>query len=257
MGCRAGISVCMAVYNGEEYVAAQLRSILTQLGGEDEVVVVDDASTDATCSCVRALGDSRVRLIEHAHNLGIVPTFEHALRGAARQFIFLSDQDDLWVPDKVETIMREFAASPGVTLVASDAALIDANGVRVSDSYFRAFGKFSPDLWANFLRNRYMGCTMAFRATILPVILPLPRRFRVLHDVWIGARNALSHGQAVYIDRPLVLYRRHGATATGRRTLSFAEKFWVRFSLLLALADFWIRKRLKIHFDLDHAEWRK
>ncbi len=257
MNRRCGISVCMAAYNGEEYIAAQLRSILSQLGDDDEIVVVDDASTDATRSRVRAFGDCRVRLIEHAQNRGIVPTFEHALRSAAREFIFLSDQDDLWVPDKVETIMREFAADPGVTLIASDAAPIDVNGVRIADSYFQASSKFSPGLWTNILRNRYMGCTMAFRATLLPAVLPLPHRFRVLHDVWIGARNALSHGQTLYIDRPLVLYRRHSTTATGRKRLSLAEKVWVRLSLLLALADFSIRKKLKIHPDLNLAERKK
>lgn len=255
--CRSGISVCMAAYKGEQYIAAQLRSILSQLGDDDEVVVVDDASTDATRSRVRALGDSRIRLIEHAKNQGIARTFEHALLSAANEFIFLSDQDDLWVPDKVETIMREFAANPGVTLIASDAAPIDANGITLADSYFRPRGKFSPGLWANLLRNRYMGCTMAFRASILPAILPLPGRFHVLHDVWIGACHALSRGQAVYIDRPLVLYRRHNATTTGRKKLSLAEKAWVRFNLLLALADFAIHKRLQVQSDLNLAERKK
>lgn len=254
---RPGISVCMAAYNGENYIAAQLRSILSQLRDDDEVVVVDDASTDSTCSCVRALGDSRIRLIEHAHNQGIARTFEHALRSAAHGVIFLSDQDDLWVPDKVETIMREFAANPDVTLITSDAELIDANGVRIADSWFRGWGKFRPDLWTNLKRNRFIGCAMAFRASILPEILPLPHRFRVLHDVWIGARNTLSNGKAIYIDRPLVLYRRHDRTVTGRKHRGLAEKLQMRISLLLALADFSIRKKLKLQPGLNLAERSK
>lgn len=254
---RAGISVCMAAYNGEKYIVAQLCSILSQLGDGDEVVLVDDVSTDATLSRVRALGDSRIRLIEHAENQGVARTFEHALRNAAHEIIFLSDQDDLWAPDKVETIMREFVANPGVTLVASDAAPMEANGLQTSDSYFRPRGKFHSGLWANVLRNRYMGCTMAFRASVLPAVLPLPGRFRVLHDVWIGARHALCGGQAVYIDRPLVLYRRHDATVTGRKKLSLAERLWVRVCLLLALAEFSLRKRSKMQIDLNLAERKK
>jgi glycosyltransferase involved in cell wall biosynthesis len=243
---RPSISVCMAAYNGERYITAQLLSILSQLAAEDEVIVVDDASTDGTRERVQSLQDGRIRLIEHSRNMGVSRTFEDAIRGASGMILFLSDQDDLWVADKVSTILQQFQDNPSVTLVASDAAPIDQGGNSISESYLAGRGNFSPGLFANLIRNHYIGCTLAFRASLGSEFLPLPHRFDILHDIWIGVRNSLARGQAVYIDRPLILYRRHPHTVTGRKGLTLSHRIRVRLHLLLALAEFSISKRIKM-----------
>jgi GT2 family glycosyltransferase len=242
---RPAISVCMAAYNGARYITVQLQSILSQLTEEDEVIVVDDASTDGTRECVRSLRDSRIRLIEHPWNLGVMHSFEDAIYAASKGLIFLSDQDDLWVPDKVSTIIQQFQDNPSVTLVASDAAPIDQDGNSISESYFKAKGKFHPGIFSNLIRNSYIGCTLAFRANCISEFLPFPHRADVLHDIWIGVRNSLSCGQTAFIDRPLILYRRHPDTLTGRKSLTFARRVRVRFHLLLALIGFSISKRIR------------
>lgn len=242
---RQAVSVCMAAYNGERYITAQLQSILSQLAEEDEVIVVDDASTDGTRERVRSLQDSRIRLIEHQRNLGVVRSFEDAIRAASNGILFLSDQDDLWVPDKVSTVLQQFQDNPSVTLVASDAAPIDQDGNSISESYFAAKGRFRPGLFANLIRNSYIGCTLAFRASCVSEFLPFPHGYDVLHDIWIGVRNSLSCGQTVFIDQPLILYRRHPDTLTGRKNLTLARRIRVRFHLLLALIGFSINKRIK------------
>ena len=239
---RPSISVCMAAYNGERYITAQLESILVQLSDNDEVVVVDDASTDDTRDRVRALQDDRIQLIEHEHNQGISRTFEDALRGAANSILFLSDQDDLWVPDKISTIRQSFLDNPHVTLVVTDSSLIHADGSMLLDSYLGRYGPFRPGFWANLVRNRYGSHNLAFRASILSEILPLPLKHDVLHDHWIGLRHSLAYGDALYIDRPLTLSRRHEATTTGRKRSSTLEKIRRRIYLLLALAEFSILK---------------
>src|SRR5665647_1711453 len=99
------ISVCMATYNGAPYVGEQMNSILEQLGPSDEVVVVDDASTDDTVDRLHAIGDQRVRVLESAENRGYVRGFEESLRNAHGQFILLSDQDDVWEPGRVRAIV--------------------------------------------------------------------------------------------------------------------------------------------------------
>jgi glycosyltransferase involved in cell wall biosynthesis len=236
----------MAAYNGERYITAQLLSILSQLAAEDEVIVVDDASTDGTRERVQSLQDGRIRLIEHSRNMGVSRTFEDAIRGASGMILFLSDQDDLWVADKVSTILQQFQDNPSVTLVASDAAPIDQGGNSISESYLAGRGNFSPGLFANLIRNHYIGCTLAFRASLGSEFLPLPHRFDILHDIWIGVRNSLARGQAVYIDRPLILYRRHPHTVTGRKGLTLSHRIRVRLHLLLALAEFSISKRIKM-----------
>ena len=239
---RPAISVCMAAYNGEKYITAQLQSILIQLEAEDEVIVVDDASTDGTSECVRSLQDHRIRLIQHDRNMGISHTFEDAIRGATGKILFLSDQDDLWTSRKVAVILEAFRSHPDVTLIATDVAIIDPNGTLLSESFFADRGRFRPGLWANLYRNHFGGCTMAFRADLIAEILPLPHKYDVLHDIWIGVRNSLSGRRTLYIQEPLVLNRRHPCTATGKEPLTIALKVRIRLGLLLALAEFWIRR---------------
>lgn len=239
---RPRISVCMATYNGERFIAAQLHSILSQLSAEDEVIVVDDASKDGTKQIVRALRDERIRLIEHSANEGVSRTFEDAIRAASGRLVFLSDQDDLWDPRKVSMILEAFHSHPEVTLIATDNALIDENGALISRSYFADRGEFRAGLWANLVRNRFGGCTMAFRAEVIGEILPLPHKYEVLHDLWIGVRNSLSGHGTLYIPEALVLNRRHAATATGQKRLPLWRRLRIRAHLLLALAEFRIRR---------------
>lgn len=238
---RPAISVCMAAYNGERYITAQLQSILSQLDACDEVIVVDDASKDETKERVRSLKDSRIRLIEHATNLGVSRTFEDAIRAASGRILFLSDQDDLWDPRKVAAILDAFRSNPDVSLIATDVALIDADDNLIAGSYFNPRGGFSAGLWANLVRNRFGGCTMAFRSEVIGAILPLPHHYDVLHDVWIGVRCSLSGHRTIFIPDPLVFNRRHSTTATGQKTLTLARRLRIRIHMLLAQAEFWIR----------------
>jgi glycosyltransferase involved in cell wall biosynthesis len=232
----------MAAYNGELYITEQLQSILSQLAAEDEVIVVDDASSDATRQCVRSLRDGRIRLIEHGMNMGVSHTFEDAIRAASSSIVFLSDQDDLWKSRKVEVILDAFQANPAVTLVATDTAIIDSEGNLLSASYFSGKGEFRPGLCANLVRNRFGGCTMAFRAELIREILPLPHKYDVLHDIWIGVRNSLSGHRSLYIPEALVLNRRHSSTATGKTPLTIYRRVRNRLDLLLALFEFWMHR---------------
>lgn len=236
------ISVCMAAWNGEAFIGEQLDSILRQLSVEDEVIVVDDASTDGTRDRIRELADPRIRLFVHSETQGVVRTFEEAIRRAANQLIFLSDQDDLWLPGKAAAISRIFAARPEVTLVVSGVAPIDSTGNPLPGEQAPR-RRFRPGLTANLIHNQYQGCAMAFRSDIRPEIVPFPYRYDVLHDIWIGVRNHLAHGTTVYIDEPLVLYRRHARTVTGRKKLSLSRRLRMRLHLLFALAVYsWHRK---------------
>ena len=240
-GERPAVSVCLAAYNGERYIKAQLHSILTQLAANDEVIVVDDASTDKTKEQVLSLRDSRVQLIEHAANHGVARTFEDAIRAASGRILFLSDQDDLWSPRKVAVMLEAFLAQPEVTLIATDVSLIDSDGALLAESYFTPRGRFRPGFWANLVRNRFGGCTLAFRCEVIGDILPLPRKYDVLHDVWIGVRNSLSGHRTLYIPEALVFNRRHGTTATGKSVLTLRRRIRVRVDLLLAQAEVFIR----------------
>lgn len=202
------ISVCMAVYNGEAYLLPQMRSILSQLGKSDEVVIVDDASQDKSAQLLSGLADSRVRVFRNDRNLGVVASFEKAMRLAQGDILFLSDQDDLWLPGKVERFIKVFSLKPDVTLVASDAQIIDGSGTVVADSFFSQRGRFTAGVLHNLVKNKYLGCTLAFRKSILKLFLPIPRDVP-MHDMWFGLINDI-YGKTRYIDQPLIAYRRHG-----------------------------------------------
>ena len=226
----AKISVCMAAYNGARYIDEQLRSILPQLGAGDEVVIVNDASTDDTCARIRAAGDSRIRLIEHTVNQGVVSTFEDALRNASGDLLFLADDDDIWAPDKVERFVAAFAQIEQVQLVTSAVSLIDSDGRPFRDARWDRDGRFVRGLMANILRNHYQGAAMAFRASLLARVLPFPRGRSYLHDVWIGTVNDRYRGGVTYLPEPLLIYRRHPANLS--RRLSRSTQIKQRLELL-------------------------
>lgn len=231
----------MATLQGERYIATQLRSILGQLSSQDEVIVVDDGSTDRTCSEISTLQDARIVLIRNPRNQGVLRAFEKALSRSSGDVIFLSDQDDVWLPNKVETVLDAFANDPALMLVASDAILIDEEGSKIENSFYAKRGKFRPGLWSNVLIGKFHGCTMAFRSALLRRALPFPSGALVHHDTWIGCVNALTRGTTKYVPEPLVAYRRHSTNVTGRIRLSSFTRLRMRYQLLWGLLIFRIR----------------
>jgi glycosyltransferase involved in cell wall biosynthesis len=232
----------MAAYQGSRYITLQLQSIFPQLSDYDEVIVVDDGSTDQTCSEISALQDPRLILVRNTRNVGVLRAFETALSRCSGEVIFLSDQDDLWLPKKVETVLEAFEHEADLMLVVSDAILIDQGGNRIGDSFYAQRGRFRAGLWSNVLIGKFHGCTMAFRSRLLPSVLPFPSGSQVHHDTWIGCVNTLAGGKTKYIAEPLVAYRRHSTNVTGRIRLSSYTRATVRSQLLLGLLIFLLRR---------------
>ena len=226
------ISACMAAYNGEPYVEAQLRSILTQLKPTDEVIIVDDVSTDKTIERIAGISDSRIRLLRHNRNRGVVATFEDALRSASGEILFLCDDDDLWAPTKAARFVEHFKERPDVEIVTSRVRMIDEHGRPLADSRINREGRFLPGFWRNLYKNHYQGSAMAIRASLLGRVLPFPARKSFLHDAWIGTRNDLLGGKSVFLNENLLFYRRHLNNAS--RTKSLVKQIQTRVELLLA-----------------------
>ena len=229
---RPKVSVCMAAYNGARFIEEQIASILPQLAPDDEIVIVDDGSQDDTVARIGEIRDARIRLFTHATNQGVIATFEDALRSATGTILFLSDDDDVWAPTKVEKVLREFERHPDAQVVASRVALIDERGARLPDGRVNRYGAFQSGFWSNVIKNHYQGSAMAIRASFLGQVLPFPRDKLFLHDVWIGTRNEAHGGKTVFIHEPLVYYRRHAQNASQRHDLLRLIK--VRVHLLIA-----------------------
>ena len=220
----------MATYNGAIFIGRQLDSILLQLGETDEVILVDDCSSDQTLEVVERLGDSRIKIYRNHTNEGVIRTFERAIRQSSGDIIFLSDQDDIWYPEKVKSLLRVFNGRPDVTLVLSDAKVINDMGEVVAESFFDARGGFSQGLWHNIARNKYLGCAMAFRRRMLDKVLPFPENIP-MHDMWIGCINSI-YGKSEYLDTPLMGYRRHQQNASPATRRGIPQILFWRWQLV-------------------------
>jgi glycosyltransferase involved in cell wall biosynthesis len=222
----------MATYNGAAFVEAQLRSILASRR-VDEVVVSDDGSTDATLARIAGVDDPRVRVVA-GPRAGLIRNFENALSQARGDVVFLSDQDDLWLPQKVDVVMR---ALDGADLIVTDCSVVDAGLRVVAPSFFALHGS-GPGFARNLLRNSYLGCCMAFRRSVLERALPFPAALP-MHDWWIGLVAERS-GRVAFVDTPLTLYRRHGgntSSASQPSVASLGTQLRWRLALVRALAS--------------------
>ncbi len=234
------LTVCIATYNGGKYIREQLESILPQLSADDEVVVSDDCSTDNTLGVIAALGDRRIKVFTHEKgkakftNDYATANFENALRHASGDVIFLSDQDDVWMPDKVHDMLK---ALEHADMVMSDCMVTDGQLCVQNPSYAAAFVPFSSSIIGNFMRCSFLGSCMAFRRCVLYRALPFPHH-GVGHDIWLGMVG-LRYYRFAYIPSPLMKYRRHTATVTmGGKANATSLWFKVSYRLYLLKAMF-------------------
>lgn len=203
------ISVCMTTFNGADYIANQIESVLTQLKANDELIIFDDLSSDNTVDIIYSnFTDNRIIFNQNTQRLGVIHNFEQALKIATGDYIFLCDQDDIWLEEKVNQTINALKDS---LLTVSDCKVVDANLLEIHPSFF-AIRQSAPGLIKNLYKNSYLGCCMAFRKELLPYILPIPKSVP-MHDMWIGL-VAETVGKVSFIREPLILYRRHGKNAS-------------------------------------------
>ncbi|MBK9164566.1 MAG: glycosyltransferase family 2 protein [Acidobacteria bacterium] len=252
----------MSTFNGERYLGEQVRSILDQSFAEFRLIVRDDGSTDRSVSITEEFcrEDGRVTLLrDDDGNLGLRRSFMRLLAASDGQYFMFSDQDDVWLPDKIERSLEaikklEGSSDPNTPLlVFTDLKVVNEPLEAIDDSlwhYQRLRPEISQD-WKRLLaQNVVTGCTiLANRAAAraaLPFALP-----EMMHDHWVAV-NAAKHGKIGYISEPTVLYRQHSSNAEGGR--DFGLKYAAGKSLgLRARTAFY--KKAAAHFgDVSAAE---
>jgi glycosyltransferase involved in cell wall biosynthesis len=204
----------MATKNGGKYLREQLDSILLQLGKSDEIIISDDASVDDTLEILRSYNDPRIHIIQNSGSVGVTRNFERSLTQCRGDYIFLADQDDVWLPNKIKKTLEHLQSA---TLVVSDCLIVDHSLRLRNESFFR-INNSGKGLIRNILRNSYVGCCMAFRRQLLDHSLPFPTDIP-MHDFWIGMIGEL-HYDVRFIPDQLVFHRRHNtnASSTGRKS---------------------------------------
>lgn len=210
------VSVCLAAYNGAKFIEIQLKSILQQLNIDDEIIIVDDCSTDDTLNVINAINDPRIKIFLNKVNRGHVFSFGYAISLAINKVIFTSDQDDIWVNGRIELMKNKLIASDA-QLITTNSSFIDNNGYALNFDVEGVKRENSNKNFRNILdilrgKTNYYGCAMAFKADFRKIVLPIPI-YVESHDLWIAmAANIIKSN--LHCD-DITLYRRvHGQNAS-------------------------------------------
>lgn len=220
------ISVALCTYNGEKYIKEQLDSILSQTMAVNEIVICDDRSTDATMDILKQYENKYpdiFRLYTNVETLKSVKNFEKAISVCTGEITFLSDQDDFWYPEKVETMMNHFLAQPEMKAFCSNGFLMDENSEIMTD-YFTKWDVYEKYLTEkprldtfNFLTqkgNFSTGATMVVKTDFAKSTFPIPEVQDFHHDEWITLL-ATVEGKMGFINQKLINYRAHSAQQVG------------------------------------------
>ena len=233
------ISVALCTHNGARFLGEQIRSICSQTHLPGEIVLSDDASSDDSVAVAReaveACRSSRsglsleLRVLENRPALRVTKNFEQAVLACRGELIALSDQDDIWHPGRLQRMAAEFERRPDLTLLHSDARLVDDQGCEMSQTLFHAL-EVQPFELTNIhqgrafdmlmRRNLVTGATTVFRRELLARAAPFPAEW--LHDEWLGAIAAAT-GRIDALEQCLIDYRQHASNEVGARRNTFAQ----------------------------------
>lgn len=208
------VSIALATYNGARFISEQLESIANQTYLPYEIVVCDDASADATVEIIEAFSTGlpiTVRVYRNVRTLGYVENFEKAILHCRGDIVVLSDQDDVWFPNKLKRIVEEFNRDDACGLVFHDAEVVDANQKPLGYT-LRSRGKMpnvnNEEIVSVLLKQRSVkGCTMAFRSSLIKYVRPIAEQGWG-HDNWILFVLGMIAKVRV-INEPLMYYRSH------------------------------------------------
>lgn len=166
-----------------------------------------------------------------AYNRGVVRSFEWALTETKGEYIFFSDQDDIWLPNKVRIVLSAFDKS-GALAIVTDSVIIGAEEEVICKSFF-AWRNSGPGFLKNFYKNTFLGCCMAIRKECKRFLLPFPR-FVPMHDEWVGLTCSIV-GNVYFIPEKLLAYRRHKDNVTAMHRSGWGKMFRKRINLVASL----------------------
>lgn len=222
------ISVAMAAYNGEKFISDQIESIIKQLSYDDELVISLNNSTDSTEAIINSyFKDNRVKLFK-CEEKGIIANFENAIKNCKGDIIVLSDQDDIWLDNKL-LILKEYYNNNDCIAVIHDCSIVDENLNCIENSFYK-YNHSKKGFIKNLVKNSYIGCCMSFKKELIAEILPIPRDVP-MHDQWIGLIAELE-GNVTFLDKVLLLYRRHSSNASKLKRSKIVKMLSNRIKLL-------------------------
>jgi len=230
----SGISIAMCTCNGELFLLEQLESIAKQTILPDELIICDDHSTDGTLKIVQDFQKNspfHMKIYLNSSKLGSTKNFEKAISLCHENIIVLSDQDDVWCPNKIERMISVFKNYPKIGYLFSDAAIVDE---KLQNNSFTIWERISFDfrqrkdykqdqqLKVLLKHNVVTGATMAFREELRKLILPIPEQW--IHDAWIALLLSAANIKGTFFEEPLIKYRQHSNQLIGTKKLTFNKQ---------------------------------
>jgi len=218
------ISIAMCTFNGAVYLENQLASIQNQVRLPDEIIICDDGSYDDTLNILQSFSSQapfQTYIYPNKKRLGIKNNFEKAIRLCSGDVIVLSDQDDIWDPQKLVWIEQEFLKNPKYGGIFTNAEVVNENLKPLGFSLWKVinFSKKEQALVQNgkaldvLLKHMVAtGATLAFRAQYKDMIIPIPSCW--MHDAWIALNLSVFSNLSI-IQEKLILYRQHGNNQIG------------------------------------------
>ena len=227
------ISVCLATYNGELFIKKQIDSILIQLCNNDELIIIDDKSTDDTINIINQYHDQRIKLYINNFNIGVVKSFEKALFLTKGDVIFLSDQDDFWLNGRVNKMKDALIKSKCILLISNMLETSVQSKYEIIKSFHMTNSSFFQNIYNIFFSNSlYFGSLMCFNKNLKKYILPFPN-FIKAHDIHI-ALIANSFDKIYHLDEVLLLRTNTGVNLTYKKR-SILDKFNFKFSIIKSI----------------------
>lgn len=226
---KKSISVAMCTFNGGRYLYQQLKSIENQTYPVSDVVIRDDGSTDSTLDIINEFqrrGTLNITVIQNSKNLGVIKNFELTIGMCTGEFVALADQDDVWLPQKLEIILGYFETNPDCGYVFSNAELVDSEGLILVGTLFDKIGfdstrqsEFNGLYQLETMLNRgsvVYGTTLVYRNCFKSEILPIDSEsLACTHDTWISLYLTAIGMRGIALPLPLVQYRQHSGQMFG------------------------------------------
>lgn len=211
------ISVVLTTYNGVAFVEQQLQSIFKQTVLPDEVIVCDDGSTDGTLSILQQWETAgKITLIKNKVRLGVMANFKMGVSCAnPSHFIALCDQDDIWLPYKLEKNIQSLPSATFPSLVYSDLIFMRQDQAIINPSFYNEMGldKFKHDFGTALFGSLLLGCTIMMNPSMRSHFEKMPVNNHFYHDAWLGLLG-FGIGNVHFIYEPLVQYRLHDKNAS-------------------------------------------
>ncbi|MDP3884873.1 glycosyltransferase [Hydrogenophaga sp.] len=211
------IAVALATYNGGKYLELFLNSLSYQILPPDELIVSDDASTDNTLAVINAFAMSApfpVTIFSNKKNVGYSQNFSNALSHCFADLVFCADQDDYWLPDKINFIKQKFVEHPNIVLTIHDIEFCNSHLTPIGQSKLeRMNGVFD-------LNSEYVvGMATAIRGEFLKICMPIPNSLDTAYDNWLHSCSVAVEKKMI-VPEILALHRRHASNATTNNILN-------------------------------------